>query len=61
MNEIEQRARKLRLQKLFVLTTRTAHWFLERGFRMGTVADLPHQKQALYNYQRKSLVYQKSL
>ena len=61
MNEIEQRARKLRLSKLFVLTTRTAHWFLERGFRTGTVAELPHQKQALYNYQRKSLVYQKPL
>src|SRR5437764_796011 len=61
LKEIEQRARKLRLQKLFVLTTRTAHWFLERGFRAGTIAELPHQKQALYNYQRKSLVYQKLL
>src|SRR5947207_13261853 len=61
LKEIEQRARKLRLQKLFVLTTKTAHWFLERGFRTGTVADLPQQKQALYNYQRKSQVYQKPL
>ena len=61
LQEIEQRARKLRLQKLFVLTTKTAHWFLERGFRTGTVADLPQQKQALYNYQRKSQVYQKPL
>src|SRR5436190_3330201 len=61
MKEIEQRARKLRLQKLFVLTTRTAHWFLERGFRTGAVADLPQEKQALYNYQRKSQVYQKPL
>jgi amino-acid N-acetyltransferase len=61
LKEIEQRARKLRLLKLFVLTTKTAHWFLERGFRTGTVADLPQQKQALYNYQRKSQVYQKPL
>ena len=61
LKEIEQRARKLRLSKLFVLTTRTAHWFLERGFRAADVADLPQQKQALYNYQRKSLVYQKPL
>jgi amino-acid N-acetyltransferase len=61
LKEIEQRARKLRLQKLFVLTTKTAHWFLERGFRTGTVADLPQQKQALYNYRRKSQVYQKPL
>ena len=61
MNEIEQRARKLKLARLFVLTTRTAHWFLERGFRPGTVAGLPQQKQALYNYQRRSQVYMKSL
>src|SRR5213593_1163762 len=41
MHEIEMRARKMKLAELFVLTTRTAHWFLERGFRTGTVADLP--------------------
>jgi amino-acid N-acetyltransferase len=61
MNEIEQRARKLRLAQLFVLTTKTSHWFVERGFRTATIADLPQQKQALYNYQRKSLVYVKNL
>jgi amino-acid N-acetyltransferase len=61
MHEIETRARKLKLAELFVLTTRTAHWFLERGFRVAQIADLPRQKQALYNYQRKSLVYRKSL
>ncbi len=61
MREIEIRARKLKLAELFVLTTKTAHWFLERGFRVATVADLPQQKQSLYNYQRKSLVYRKQL
>jgi amino-acid N-acetyltransferase len=61
LREIEARARKLKLQELFVLTTKTAHWFLERGFRVATVGDLPQQKQALYNYQRKSLVYRKPL
>ncbi len=61
MHEIEARARKLKLDRLFVLTTRTSQWFLERGFRNATVADLPQQKQALYNYQRKSQVYAKKL
>ena len=61
LHEIEARARKLKLSELFVLTTKTAHWFLERGFRVAQVADLPRQKQALYNYQRKSLVYRKSI
>jgi amino-acid N-acetyltransferase len=61
MREIELRARKLKLGRLFVLTTRTAHWFQERGYRTGSLADLPQQKQALYNWQRKSQVYVKSL
>ena len=61
VQEIEARARKLKLADIFVLTTRTAQWFLERGFRHATIADLPQQKQALYNYQRKSQVYRKRL
>ena len=61
MNEIEARARKLKLTQLFVLTTRTSQWFLERGYANATIADLPKQKQALYNYQRKSQVYRKDL
>jgi len=61
MREVEQRARRLKLESLFVLTTKTAHWFLERGFRTATIGELPQQKQALYNYQRKSLVYRKTL
>jgi amino-acid N-acetyltransferase len=61
MHEIEARARKLKLERLFVLTTRTSQWFLERGYRNVTISDLPKQKQALYNYQRKSQVYCKNL
>ena len=61
MKEIEQRARKLRLTQLYVLTTKSAHWFLERGFRTATIAMLPQLKQSLYNYQRKSQVYRKEL
>ena len=61
MEEIEERARKLKLDRLFVLTTRTSQWFVERGYHTATVADLPRQKQALYNFQRKSQVYRKIL
>ena len=61
MIEIEARARKLKLATLFVLTTRTSQWFIERGFHTAAIADLPQQKQALYNYQRKSQVYRKKL
>ena len=61
MAEVEARARKLKLADLFVLTTRTSQWFLERGFHTATIGDLPRQKQALYNYQRKSQVYRKTM
>lgn len=49
------------LHKLFVLTTRTAHWFIERGFKETDVGQLPAQKKMLYNYQRRSKVFLKNL
>ena len=61
LNEIEQRARKLKLKRVFVLTTRTAGWFIERGFAESDVSRLPKQKRDLYNWQRRSLVYDKTL
>jgi amino-acid N-acetyltransferase len=61
LREIEQRARKLRLARLFVLTTRTSGWFLERGFVESSPGRLPNQKRDLYNWQRRSLVYEKAL
>jgi amino-acid N-acetyltransferase len=59
--EIEARARKMKLAELFVLTTRTSQWFIERGYHTAAIDTLPKQKQALYNYQRKSQVYRKKL
>ena len=49
------------LKSLFCLTTRTEHWFLERGFKEQSVEKLPTEKQKLYNYQRKSKVFSKTL
>lgn len=54
MEHIEWQARKQHIEKLFTLTTQTTHWFLERGFREVSPDDLPVEKKALYNYQRKS-------
>ena len=61
LKHIESRARLAGLTKLFVLTTRTAHWFLKRGFVPATVDDLPKDRQHMYNWQRKSLVLIKQL
>ena len=61
LKHIENRARAAGLNKLFVLTTRTSHWFLRRGFVHATVDDLPKDRQHMYNWQRKSLVLIKTL
>jgi amino-acid N-acetyltransferase len=58
---IEARAKKLKLKRLFVLTTRTAHWFTERGFVLEDVDSLPKARRELYNFQRRSKVLVKSL
>lgn len=57
----EDRARKLGMDRLFSLTTHTTHWFIEHGFVKAELADLPMQRQSLYNYQRKSIVLIKNL
>jgi len=61
MKRIERRAKKAGVKRLFVLTTRTEHWFVERGFKLGTVDDLPARKRDMYNYQRRSKVLFKTL
>ena len=58
---VEARAKKQKLKRLFVLTTRAAHWFLERGFAETGVAELPEAKRELYNWQRRSKVFVKTL
>jgi amino-acid N-acetyltransferase len=57
----EERAKGLKLRRLFALTTHAAHWFLEQGFRAGEPAALPSQRQALYNWRRNSKVFLKRI
>ena len=61
LDYVQASAAKKGLHRLFVLTTRTAHWFLERGFVEAAIDDLPEEKRSLYNYQRRSKVYAKTL
>lgn len=58
---IEARAKKMKLKRLFVLTTRTAHWFIERGFVEESLEALPSARRELYNFQRRSKVLVKAL
>jgi len=61
LQHIESQARSLKIDTLFVLTTRTAHWFRERGFEPSSVERLPAKRAALYNFQRNSKVFEKKL
>ena len=54
-------AKQQGFKSLFCLTTRTEHWFLERGFIQQSIENLPTEKQKLYNFQRKSKVFNKTL
>ncbi len=61
LNTLVSEAKGQGIKKLFVLTTRTAQWFEERGFKAANIDDLPPQKKELYNYQRNSKVFIKTL
>jgi len=61
MHALEDEARRQGLGEVIVLTTQTAHWFIERGFREIPVAELPVKKQQMYNFQRNSKAFRKAL
>ncbi len=61
LKRIEQRARAAGLQSIFVLTTRTMHWFIKRGFVQVDPEWLPEGRKRKYNWDRKSQVLVKKL
>jgi len=61
LKRIEQRARAAGLETLFVLTTRTMHWFIKRGFVQVDPDWLPDARKRKYNWDRRSQVLVKKL
>jgi amino-acid N-acetyltransferase len=61
LKRIEQRARALGLESIFVLTTRTMHWFVKRGFVPSDPDRLPEARKRKYNWDRRSQVLVKRL
>ncbi len=61
LRRIEQRAKAMGLDSIFVLTTRTKHWFVKRGFVVVDPDELPEARKRKYNWDRKSLVLVKKL
>lgn len=58
---MEHSAKQQKIKRMLVLTTRTAHWFVERGFMAAEIKALPVARQQLYNYQRNAKVLVKKL
>ncbi len=61
LKRIEHRARAIGLDSIFVLTTRTMHWFIKRGFQPVSPDWLPEARKKKYNWDRKSQVLVKKL
>lgn len=61
LKRIEQRARAQGLTSIFVLTTRTMHWFIKRGFEPVEPDWLPEARKKTYNWERRSQVLMKPL
>lgn len=59
LDYIYKEAKLLALKQLFVLSTQTVHWFIERGFIAAEFTTLPASLKASYNPQRNSkILYQ---
>lgn len=61
LKRVEQRAKAMGLDSIFVLTTRTMHWFIKRGFQQVDPDWLPEARKRKYNWDRKSQVLVKKL
>ncbi len=61
LKRVEHRARAMGLDSIFVLTTRTMHWFLKRGFQQVDPDWLPDARKRKYNWDRRSQVLLKKL
>uniref|UniRef100_A0A0D9X0X3 N-acetyltransferase domain-containing protein n=1 Tax=Leersia perrieri TaxID=77586 RepID=A0A0D9X0X3_9ORYZ len=61
LDYIEKAAMALGLEKLFLLTTRTADWFVRRGFSECSIESIPEQRRKRINLSRGSKYYIKQL
>ena len=61
LKRVEQRAKAMGLDSIFVLTTRTMHWFIKRGFAVVDPEWLPEARKRKYNWDRRSQVLVKKL
>ena len=52
LTSLTEEAQKLGIKRLYALTIKASHWFVERGFTKATAQDLPKRRQATYDARR---------
>ena len=58
---LEKIASKKKVKSIFLLTTKSKSWFLNLGYKISNIANLPSTKIKLYNKKRNSVVLLKKL
>lgn len=61
LSHVEKRAKERNIKTLFVLSTQTTQWFVERGFVEADINVLPAARRDQYNHERKSKIYTKAI
>ncbi|XP_062101793.1 probable amino-acid acetyltransferase NAGS2, chloroplastic isoform X1 [Humulus lupulus] len=61
LDYIEKKASSIGLENLFLLTTRTADWFVRRGFSECSIESIPEKRRQRINLSRRSKYYMKKL
>jgi amino-acid N-acetyltransferase len=56
LDYIYKKAKELTLNKLYVLSTQTMHWFIDRGFLSCEMNNLPDELKTLYHPERNSKI-----
>jgi amino-acid N-acetyltransferase len=57
VNYLIEKARKNRMSRVFILTTKTQDWFEALGFQEAPIDSLPAQKRKIYDHKRNSKVF----
>ncbi|XP_008785450.1 probable amino-acid acetyltransferase NAGS1, chloroplastic [Phoenix dactylifera] len=61
LDYIEKKASSIGLERLFLLTTRAADWFVRRGFLECSIESIPEERRKKINISRGSKYYMKKL
>jgi amino-acid N-acetyltransferase len=61
LNKVMQKASADTFSKVFALSRHNAEWFLKQGFVKMEISELPKNRQALFDHQRNSSIFFKTV